>query len=60
MEKKKPKWGTPNLIVIVKGDTQEGVLDYCKTFPSQSTPGGFQADCVGLSGCADCNIVTAS
>lgn len=28
--KKKPKWGKPKLIVIARGDKQEGVLTGCK------------------------------
>jgi hypothetical protein len=31
MEKKKPKWGKPKLIVLTRGKPEERVLDACKS-----------------------------
>jgi hypothetical protein len=30
MEKKKPKWGKPKLIVLIRGKPEEGLLYSCK------------------------------
>ena len=45
---KKEKWGKPKLIVIVRGDRQEGVLVACKTTPfsGPNAPGNFHALCI--------------
>ncbi|MFH1414197.1 MAG: hypothetical protein ABIG56_05065 [Candidatus Omnitrophota bacterium] len=38
-ESKKPKWQTPKLIVLVRGGSQEGVLQACKTQIYELPPG---------------------
>ena len=44
MQKEKPKWGKPKLIILVRGRPEERVLTYCKLLGSPPTGPGGQLD----------------
>jgi hypothetical protein len=46
--KKKPKWGKPKLIVLVRGKPEEGVLAACKYW-SGAGPRTDYGTCLGAS-----------
>jgi hypothetical protein len=57
MEKKKPKWGTPNLIILTKGkDRQESVLSTCKVADQQVSPSGLDSECIDDAGSIICHV----
>ncbi len=44
--KKKPKWGKPKLIILIRGKPEEGVLAGCKSGAhGAGYPGAFQVRC---------------
>lgn len=45
MTKKKPKWGKPKLIVLVRGKPEERILDGCKAIGTDGGPTGVAAGC---------------
>ena len=59
-KKKKEKWGKPKLIVLVKGDRQEGVLMACKRSESSSGPSSGDVHCLDGVPCGSCEADTPS
>jgi len=63
MEKKKPKWGKPKLIVLVRGKLEEMVLLNCK-MPGTgyaAQPSSMIVMCNVISGCSyPCDSFTPS
>ena len=49
-------WSRPELIVIVRGKSEEAVLDACKTSAGVGPIGSVNA----CSGCSACNVVAHS
>ena len=45
MEKNKPKWGKPKLIVLVRGELGEKILYICKSSDSGGVPGSMYGQC---------------
>jgi len=56
---KKPKWGKPKLIVLVRGDRQESVLVGCKQGSQPGSNSSSDMEC-RTSSCTNCNARSSS
>ena len=49
--KEKKQWQTPALIVLLRRQPQESVLELCKTWTVYGPTGGANATCGSFDGC---------
>ena len=60
-DKKKPKWGKPKLIVLVRGTKQEMVLTSCKTTSGRTGTLSSYQSCNGKAVApASCTVCSAT
>jgi len=66
-DKKKPKWGKPKLIVLVRGKSEEGLMMVCKNAANfgSGPQGFFSKHCIKMINtappeCALCDSYTLS
>lgn len=52
---RKPKWGKPKLIVLVRGKPEERVLTNCKLTVGGTGAGNSNAACNLVSNCKKCS-----
>jgi len=61
VEKKKPKWGKPKLLVLTKGKPEENVLWACKWVYNDGGANRTNSGCYSSwGGCPVCSIIAAS
>jgi len=58
---RRKKWSTPQLVVLVRGKPEEGVLAACKySNKSGATQAAYNAQYCVSGYCAQCNVFAAS
>jgi len=63
---KRPKWGKPKLIVLVRGDRAQAVLTACKksgeytTYPYDGFGGGGSCNDIWVPCCSNCVNISPS